>query len=187
METHTIFFIGKPGSGKGTQAQLLSDTTGWPVISTSNGLREIVAGGGDAGHTLKESMDSGFLTPHWLASFVYLKSIFSVPEDGSVIFDGANRTLPEAKIVIDSLKWLDRPFTILHLQASDEEVCARVALRKEKEGRKDDHAMQQRLKEYYDLTEEVIQFYRAQGLLIDINGEGAPEAIAQEVREALKL
>src|SRR3989344_5860972 len=109
METRTIFFIGKPGCGKGTQAKLLSEKTGWPVIGTSNGLREIIAEDGAVGHKLKETMDAGLLTPYWLASYVYLQYIFSVPENRSVIFDGANRTLPEAEIAIVSLAWPRRP------------------------------------------------------------------------------
>ena len=115
METKTIFFIGKTGCGKGTQANLLSEKTGWPVIGTSDKMREIIAEGGPAGHKLQETMDAGILTPYWFASYIYLKSLFAVPENGSVIFDGANRTLSEAEIVLDSLKWLGRPFTIFHL------------------------------------------------------------------------
>lgn len=189
METRTIFFIGKPGSGKGTQAKLLSEKTGWPVIGTSNGMRTIIAEGGVVGHKLKETMDAGVLTPSWLASYVYLKSLFSVPENQSVIFDGANRTLPEAQLVVDSLKWLQRPFSILHLHTSDEEIRGRIALRKDKEGRKDDHehVVEKRIKEYYDLTDKVVEFYRTEGLLTDIQGEGAPEAIAAEINAALKL
>ena len=187
METHTIFFIGKPGSGKGTQAKLLSEKTGWPVIGTSDGLREIVAQDGAAGEKLKETMDAGILTPYWLASYVYLTSLFAIPKNGSVIFDGANRTLPEAKIVIDSLQWLGKSFHIFHLHTSDEEIHTRIALRREKEGRKDDHAVHKRLKEYYDLTDKVVEFYRGKNLLIDINGEGAPERIAADIRAALKL
>ncbi len=187
METHTIFFIGKPGCGKGTQAKLLSEKTGWPVIGTSGGLREIVAEGGAVGHKLKETMDAGILTPFWLAGYVYLKSIFSVPENGSVIFDGANRTLPEAEMVMSSLVWLGRPFTIFHLQTSDEEIRKRIALRKEKEGRSDDHAIDKRLEEYYAYTDTVIEFYRKEGILIEINGERSREAIAEDVRAKLAI
>lgn len=187
MNTHTIFFIGKPGSGKGTQAKILSEKTGWPVVGTSNGMREIIAEDGAAGEKLKETMDAGILTPYWLANHVYLKSLFAIPKDGSVIFDGANRTLPEAEIVIDSLQWLGRPFHIFHLHTSDEEVHARIALRRERENRKDDHAVHERLKEYYDLTDKVVEFYRTKNLLIEIQGEGTPERIAADISAALKL
>jgi adenylate kinase len=189
MEPRTIFFIGKPGSGKGTQAKLLSEHTGWPVMGTSGGLRELVKEGGVVGEKIKKEMDEGFLSPYFMASFVYLKSIFSVPENQSVIFDGANRTLPEAQVVLDSLKWLGRPFSIVHLTTTDDEIRARIALRKEQEGRVDDHehAVTKRLSEYYDLTDKVVEFYRKEGLLIDVHGEGPREEIAATIAKVLAI
>jgi adenylate kinase len=189
MEKPIIFFIGKPGSGKGTQAKLLADVTGWPVFGTSSGLREIVATGTSAGHKLKATMDSGALTPYWVASYVYLKTLFGLADDTTVIFDGTSRTSPEAEIVADSLKWIGRPFKIFHLTVPDEEVHARIALRREKEARVDDHpdAVATRLKAYYDDTDGAIAYLRDQGMLTDIDGHRPPEVIAAEVRSILDL
>lgn len=187
MEPHTIFFIGKPGCGKGTQAKLLAEVTGLPVIGTSGGLREIVASGGGVGQKLRETMDSGLLTPHWLAAYVYIKTLISIPEKESVIFDGTSRTLPEAHIVLDSLRWVGKPFSIFHLSVSDDVVRARISLRRRTEERKDDHAIDKRLEEYYTLTEEAIEFFRTEGVLTELDGEQAPEVIAANVRGALKL
>lgn len=187
MKPHIVFFIGKPGSGKGTQAALLAEKTGWPVFGTSTGLREIVATGTAAGHKLKETMDAGILTPYWVASYVYLKTLFSIPDDGGIIFDGTSRTLPEAEIVYDSLKWLDRPYTLFHLHASDEEVRKRIDLRKQTSNRKDDHAFDTRLEEYYANTDKGIAYLRDKGILTEVHGEGAPEDIALEIQKALGL
>lgn len=187
METQTIFFVGKPGSGKGTQAALLSRATGWPIVSTSGAMRAMTAEGGAVGHKLKESMDAGILTPYWLAAYIYLNSLFAVPENGSAIFDGANRTLLEAQIVMDSLAWLKRPYHILHLQISDAEVRKRIELRKGKENRLDDRVVDKRLEEYYAHTAKVIEFYRTEGVLIEVNGEQTPEAIAADIKKILKL
>lgn len=187
MKPHIVFFIGKPGSGKGTQAELLSKVTGWPIFGTSAGLREIVATGSAAGHKLRETMDAGILTPYWVASHVYLKKLFSIPDDGSIIFDGTSRTLPEAEIVYDSLIWLGRPYTLFHLHASDEEVKKRIDLRKQTSDRKDDHAFDTRLQEYYENTDKGIAYLRDKGALTEVHGEGAPEEIAAEVRKALGI
>jgi adenylate kinase len=187
MEKPIVFFIGKPGCGKGTQAQLLSEATGWPVVGTSGGLREVVAAGGAVGRKLKETMDAGLLTPYWFAAYVYLKILFSIPEDGNVIFDGTSRTLPEAQIVLESLKWLGRPFHIFYLHVPDEEVHKRINLRKEKEARKDDHVIGKRLEEYYASTEEAINLYRTTGMLTEIDGHRSREAIAAEVKTILKI
>lgn len=189
MEKPIIFFIGKPGSGKGTQAELLAKATGWPVFGTSGGLREIIATGTSAGHKLKATMDSGGLTPYWVASFVYLKRLFALSDDETVIFDGTSRTAPEAKIVADSLKWIGRPFRIFHLTVPDEEVHKRIALRKENGGRADDHpeAVARRLEAYYTETDGAIDYLRSEGLLTDIDGHRPPEVIAEEVRSILKI
>ncbi len=191
MKTQTpiVFFIGKPGSGKGTQADLLAKATGWPIVGSSGGLREIVAAGGTVGRKLKETMDSGALVPYWVVSYVYLKTLFNIPEDGTVIFDGTSRTLPEAEVVADSLKWIERPFYIFHLTVPDEEVHTRIALRKETGGRADDHpeVVANRLQAYYESTEGAIGYLRDQGLVTEIDGHRPPEVIAEEIRGILKI
>jgi len=189
MEKPIVFFIGKPGSGKGTQAELLAKATGWPVVGTSGGLREIVATGTAAGHKLKETMDSGALTPYWIASYVYLKFLFGVADDSTIIFDGTSRTLPETKIVADSLKWIGRPFFIFHLTVPDEEVHGRIALRRENGVRVDDHpeAVVRRLEAYYADTDSAIGYLRAEGMLTEIDGHRPIEVIAAEVKSILKI
>ncbi|MDD2657372.1 MAG: nucleoside monophosphate kinase [Candidatus Pacebacteria bacterium] len=189
MEKPIVFFIGKPGSGKGTQAEMLGKLTGWPVFGTSSGLREIVATGTSAGHKLKETMDSGALTPYWIASYVYLKTLFSLSDDSTIIFDGTSRTLAETKIVADSLKWIGRPFRIFHLTVPDEEVHGRIALRREKGARADDHpeTVARRLEAYYADTDSSINYLRDEGMLTDIDGHRPIEVIAADVKKILNL
>lgn len=182
-----IFFIGKPGSGKGTQAQLLSNTTGWSVVGTSSGMRELAATGGAVGQKVRRTMDAGLLMPYWIASHIYLKVLFSIPEDGNIIFDGTSRTLPEAEIVSESLAWLGKPFHLFCLNVPDEEIHKRITLRREKEARKDDHVIGKRLEEYYASTEVAIDLYRKKGMLTEIDGHRPPEVIAAEIRNILKL
>ena len=187
METRTIFFIGKPGCGKGTQAKLLSEKTGWKTISSGSQFRAIATEDTSVGRKVKSEMEAGLLSPHWFAMYLYLKALFSVGNDEGVIFDGFNRKVPEAELVIDSLSWLDRPFTILDIQVSDEEVHHRLAIRKGVEGRADDSMAAERLKEYEEYTKLAIDVFRKVGTLIEINGEQAPEAIAADIRAALNL
>jgi adenylate kinase len=187
METRTIFFIGKPGCGKGTQAKLLSEKTGWQVISSGNQFRAIAAEDTPVGRKVKSEIDFGHLSPHWFAMYLYLKALFSISADEGVIFDGFNRKVPEAELAIDSLKWLERPFTILDIHVSDEEVQKRLAKRKDIEGRADDNAVDERLKEYALFTEPAIEVFRKAGTLLEINGEQTPEAIAADIRTALKI
>lgn len=187
MDTRTIFFVGKPGCGKGTQTKLLSQKTGWEIIKSGEQFRAIAAEDTAIGRKLKAELDIGILSPHWFATYLYLKAFFSLTDDTSVIFDGFNRKVPEAQLIVDSLQWLGRPFTVLNIQISDESVRRRLALRKGIEGRADDSAVEERLKEYYEYTEPVLELFRKAGTLVKIDGEPSPEEVAVEINKALAI
>jgi len=186
-ETKTIFFVGKPGCGKGTQAKLLSRATGWPVISAGKQFRAIAEEDTPIGRKVKSEIDSGLLAPHWFAMYLYQKSLFALEEDASVIFDGFNRKLPEAELVVSSLAWLERPFSVIYIAVSDKEVERRLELRKKIDRRADDHVVAERLKEYYEHTDSAIDVFRQAGALIEINGEQDPEKIAEDITAVLHL
>lgn len=182
-----MFFIGKPGCGKGTQAKLLSEKTGWPIFASGKLFREISQNDTPVGRKIKMENDAGMLAPHWFAMYLYLKSLFSIPGDSGAIFDGFNRKVPEAELVISSLQWLGRPFFIFDIKVSDEEVRRRLAGRKKIEGRADDSVVEERLKEYYEYTEPAMEVFRKEGMLVEINGEQPPEKIAEDIRARLNL
>lgn len=186
-ETRTIFFVGKPGCGKGTQAKLLAERTGWPIFASGDLFRKIAKEESVVGRKVKLENDAGLLQPHWFAMYLYLQALFSVPETSSAIFDGFNRKEAEAELVVSSLRWLGRPFVIVNVEVSDEEVQRRLQLRKEVDGRADDHVVDERLQEYYTYTAPAITIFRKEGVLLDINGEQTPEKIAEDIRAALKI
>src|SRR3989344_2487822 len=185
METRTIFFVGKPGCGKGTQAKMLAETTGWPVFSSGKLFRALEAEDTPVGQKLKRENEAGLLSPHWFAMDLYLQSLFSIPEGQSAIFDGFNRKVPEAELIISSLTWLGRPFSIIYVAISDEEVHQRIEGRQHVGGRAGDPAVEERMKEYYEHTAPAIELFRDAGVLVEIDGERTPEEIAKEVRAAL--
>jgi adenylate kinase len=187
MEPRTILFIGKPGCGKGDQTKLLSEKNGWKILSSGDNFRSIATEDTPVGRKLKSEMNSGLLAPDWFAIYLFLKTIFALSENDSVIFDGFARKMQEALIVAESLAWINRPFHILHLKVSDEEIKNRIALRKEIQGRADDSAVDARLKEYREFTEPVIEMFRNKGMLIEINGEQSREAVAEDIAKALAL
>ena len=187
MEPRTIFFIGKPGCGKGDQARLLSEKTGWKVLTAGNELRAMMTLDTPVGQKIKSEMNEGLLLPHWLPMYLFLKDFFALPDDAGAIFDGFNRALPEAELVADALSWLNRPFSILYLKVSDEEIKHRLELRKGIEGRADDDVVDERLKEYRTYTEPVVEMFRGKGMLIEINGEQTREAIAGDIQKALSI
>lgn len=182
-----MFFVGKPGCGKGTQAKLLAEKTHWPVISAGKQFRAIAAEDTPVGRKVKSEIDAGMLAPHWFAMYLYQKALFAIPEGASVIFDGFNRKIPEAQLIIDSLAWLGRHFSIVHIKVSDEEVKKRLAGRSEHSGRADDFVVDERLKEFYEHTAQAIELFRKANVLIEVDGEQTPEKIAADVRNALNI
>lgn len=187
MEPKIIFFIGKPGCGKGTQAKLLAKRTEWPVFASGKLFRDIAKKDTPVGRKVKSENDAGMLAPHWFAMHLYLEALLSVSEDSGAIFDGFNRKVPEAELVVDSLRWLSRPFSVLNIKVSDEEVRNRLAGRKEVEGRADDSVVSERLQEYYEHTEPAIEVFRSIGSLVEIQGEQLPEKIAADIRAVLGI
>jgi adenylate kinase len=187
MEPRTIFFIGKPGCGKGDQARMLSEKTGWPTFSSGNLFREIAQEDTPVGHKVKEENYAGILQPYWFAMFLFMKTLFSLSENEGAIFDGFARKIPEAETIAESLAWLGRSFSVLHLKVSDEEIKRRLELRKGIEGRADDNVVDKRLEEYCANTEPVIEMFRAKGMLIEINGERTREEIAADIRKTLSI
>jgi adenylate kinase len=185
----TVFFIGKPGCGKGTQARLLSERTGWPVRASGAEFRTIAAEDTVVGRKIKEELDQGMLAPHWFAMYLYQRALFSLPEDSDVIFDGFNRKVQEAELIVSSLKWIGRPFTVLEIDISDETVRERLAGRSRTSGRADDRqdVVEERLEEYQEHTTKALRIFEEMGVLTKINGEPSPKAVAQAVAEALKL
>lgn len=121
--------------------------------------------------------------------YLYQDALFALPEDSSAIFDGFNRKVPEAQLIIDSLNWLGRPFTVIEIDISNESVYERLKGRSKKSGRVDDHQdiVEERLEEYEAYTTKALDIFRELGVLIPINGEPPPKQVAASVAEALKL
>jgi adenylate kinase len=189
METksNTVFFIGKPGCGKGTQATLLSKQTGWEIIASGDQFRAIAKEDTPAGRKIKEEVDQGLLVPHWFAMYIYLKSLFGVPKEKGIIFDGFNRKEAEARLIVDSMLWIGRPFTVLHIAVSDEEVRRRLGIRLHEIGRADDHHVEKRLQEYQTYTTRALEIFSNMGNLVEINGEQSSEEVSLEIQKALNL
>lgn len=187
MELNTVLFIGKPGSGKGTQAKLLSEKTGWPVVASGDLFRALIKGDDHVARRMREEHERGLLAPEWFATYFFQKSVLPIREEDGVIFDGFGRKAPEAKIVIEVLTWLSRPFKAVHIKVSDEEIMDRLKKRSVVSGRADDHAVEQRLAEYRAFTEPALQVFREAGALLEIEGEGEVASIQEAIQKALNL
>lgn len=187
MDLNTVLFIGKPGSGKGTQAKLLSEKTGWNTIASGDLFRALMKEETPVGARMREEIEKGFLAPDWFAMYLFQKSILNYSAEEGVIFDGFGRKVPEAKVVVDVLTWLGRPYKAVHVKVSDEEIIDRLGKRSAVSGRADDHAVEKRLEEYRIYTEPSIEVFREAGALVEVDGEGEVDRIQTDIRSALGI
>jgi adenylate kinase len=157
------------------------------VLASGDQFREIAKENTPAGRKTKEEMEKGLLSPHWFAMFIYLKSLFNVDAEENVIFDGFNRKAQEAQLIIDSLEWLGRPFTVINIEVSDDEVHRRLDGRRTVSGRADDHYVEKRLEEFQTHTTEALQLFADKGCLITINGEQDPIEVSREIERVLGI
>jgi len=126
----TIIFLGKPASGKGTQADLLKKKFSLFSIDSGEILRKLIK----ENHPFKERilriMEKGELVPLWLVVFCWLNELLKVPKNQGVIFEGSPRQLEEAKILLEVLDWLKRKkVKAIYLDVSDKELIKRVKAR----------------------------------------------------------
>ncbi len=162
--------LAPPGGGKGTQGVRLASELGVPHISSGDVLREEVAEDTELGREVKAHMAAGRLAPDELVSRAVLPVIARL--DGYIL-DGYPRTLAQAEgLAFDAVVYLD---------VGDEVVMRRLLAR----GREDDKAdvIQERLREYAEDTEPLIDHYR--DVLVQVDGERDEDTIAADLQTRL--
>jgi len=176
----TIVFVGKTGSGKGTQAKLISENLKYKLFSTGDKFRELRLKETPLGRKVEEIYDAGLLMPHWLASFVFEEAILNLDDGDKIVFEGTGRTLEESVVFDEICDWLDREYIIFNLNVKDEEV-----IKRQKERGRDSldemDKIKRRLEEYRFNTSKSIDFFRKKGKLVEINGEVSPEEVHKEI------
>ncbi len=92
-----LVIFGAPGSGKGTQSDILVEKYGFDHISTGDVLRAEIKAGSELGRTAKEFIDNGQLIPDSLMIDILAATYDALPKEQGVIFDGFPRTIPQAE------------------------------------------------------------------------------------------
>lgn len=187
MKYKAILFVGKSGCGKGTQADLLKEKIGYNTFSSGRRFREIAASGTSLGARVKNVIDNGIFMPHWFATYVFQEKVFNTSSSEGIIFDGVARKEQEAKLFNDVMSWVERSYVVIYLKVSEESVRGRLVKRKEIEGREDDseEGISARLGQFNDETRKSIEYFRGLDRVIDIDGEGTPEEIHEEILSKL--
>jgi adenylate kinase len=189
MKPLNLILIGRSGSGKGTQADLLEKyIPNMYHIESGKLLRILAEKDSDAGLRIKKIMEEGSLAPEVIAMSLWLDNISqNVKIEQGIIFDGAPRRLEEAEHLDEILKFLDRfdnTWAVL-INISGEEAYKRLKLR----ARPDDNneAIQNRMDFYTDQVLPVANHYEKLEKLIRINGEQSVEKIHEDIKLALKI
>ena len=180
-----IVIFGKPGAGKGTQAEFLKSKYNLTHISTGDLFRHHVVNKTSLGLRVTSILESGDLVPDKLTIEILENEIIKHKKANGFILDGFPRTINQSNKLDYFLKLLSMKinFTIA-LEAEDEILLQRLLKRGETSGRSDDIDEQKilnRFKEYNDKTLPLKEFYSKQNKFFSINGVGNIKEINERI------
>ncbi len=175
-----LVIFGAPGSGKGTQSDILVEKYGFDHISTGDVLRAEIKAGSELGRTAKEYIDNGQLIPDSLMIDILAATYDALPKTQGVIFDGFPRTIPQAEALKAMLAERGtQVHAMLELNVPDEMLMERLINRGKTSGRADDNeeTIAKRLGVYHSQTMPLIEWYEKEGLRNAVKGYGSLEEI----------
>lgn len=204
-----VIFLGPPGAGKGTQAQIICAKLGIPQISTGDMLRSAIANKTETGMKAKTFMDAGQLVPDEVVIAIVKERLTAADCQKGYLLDGFPRTVEQAKALagfakIDAVIDLDVGDEVLVKRLSGRRVCGKCGApyhvdtlgsetKCQKCGgeliqRDDDKAetVLNRLKVYHAQTAPLIDFYKGVGVLTTIEGSGDLNQISAKIIKALE-
>ena len=183
-----LVIFGAPGSGKGTQSDLLVAKYGFRHISTGDVLRAESKQGTELGRTAQQFIDKGQLIPDELMIEILASVYDSLCPCEGVIFDGFPRTIPQAEALKKMLAQRGTEVSaVLQLEVPEEMLTERLLNRGKTSGRADDNAetIRKRLEVYHSQTAPLAAWYAAEGKLHAIKGYGALEEINAALCEVI--
>lgn len=190
MNLDIIFFIGPQGSGKGTQARLLSEKLGFFHWEMGAILREEAKQDSPFGKHVAELINSGHLLGDEQLFPVIQDKLVNLPTDKGIIFDGVPRRVGQGTFLLNYLKEHNRHnFTTILLDVPHDISVARLLERAHHEFRQDDtpEAISFRLSMYDKETLPVIDLLRQQTNVIEIDGTPSVEDVTIAIDDALGL
>ena len=206
-----LIFLGAPGAGKGTQAEVISEKLSIPTISTGNIIRAALKNGTEMGLKAKEFIEAGKLVPDDVVIGIIKERLAESDCNNGFILDGFPRTIPQAE-ALDTMGFdID---VALSIEVADSEIVKRMSGRRvcekcgasyhteykkpAKEGvcnfcegaliiRKDDEpeTVLNRLNVYHEQTEPLKDYYKSCGKLLIVEGQDEVKDTTRLVLEAL--
>jgi adenylate kinase len=210
-----VVLLGKPGSGKGTQARRMSTSAGVPTISTGELIRQGIASGSELGKRFQSYSDQGRLVPDELVLALVAERLAAPDCARGFLLDGFPRTIPQAEALERWLVEHETPLDCaLNIEVPDAALLERAAGRRfcfkdnlsyhvvfappkqadvcdvcgsRLEVRPDDQAdvVRARVGVYNESTAPLLAYYRSRGLLQEVDGVGSLQEVAARIDAAL--
>ena len=210
-----IVMLGAPGAGKGTQAVNIAKEFDIPHVSTGDIFRANIKNGTELGMKAKEYMDKGALVPDEVTIGMLLSRISEPDCKNGYVLDGFPRTIPQAESLkkalsdkgdaLDVAVNIDVPDEVIEGRMSGRRSCPKCGASyhvtftpPKKEGicdlcgaelilRADDkpETVKARLATYHEQTQPLIDFYKKEGILKEVDGTKAPSEVFKAITEAI--
>jgi len=211
-----LLIMGPPGAGKGTQAEVLVKELKITHISTGDMFRNAIKEGTEMGKRAKEYMDKGDLVPDQVVIGMVKDRLSQPDCRQGFLLDGFPRTVEQAKALDATLKELGIKLDgVVNIVVPLDKLMARLTGRRVCKGcgasyhvlfnppqaegrcnscggelyqRTDDNeeSVGTRLKAYEDKTQPLIDYYRGQGVLLNINGDQEIKLVLEDILKTLK-
>ena len=209
--TIKIIMLGAPGAGKGTQAKKIAEKYQIPHISTGDIFRANIKGGTELGMKAKAFMDQGQLVPDEITIGMLMDRIKEDDCKNGYVLDGFPRTIPQAESLTKALADLgDKIDYAINVDVPDEAIVTRMSGRRaclkcgatyhikynapKTEGicdtcgeklvlRDDDkpETVQKRLTVYHEQTQPLIDYYKKEGCLAEVDGTKDLDVVFQDI------
>jgi adenylate kinase len=184
-----IALFGPPGAGKGTQSEFLINKYELSYISTGELLRKEMANDTKLGREAKSFIAAGQLVSDEIIVQIIEKIITENPNANGFLFDGFPRTNVQAYILQGLMIKLHTSLDFLiSIHVPEELSVQRLLHRGTTSGRLDDNetVIRKRLKEYYDKTLPVLNFYREKGIFHEVDGTKGVEEVTKQIEAVIE-
>ena len=183
MKNFVLF--GKPGSGKGTQAEHLSEKYKLYHISTGDLFRKNISQNSNLGLLAQSYMDKGELVPDEVTIKMLENEIKENPQSKGFLFDGFPRTIAQAESLDKFLKSIDMQINAtIALDVDEQELISRIIDRGKTSNRSDDQdieKIQNRFNEYNMKTSTLSKYYKDQKKFFEVDGSGTVDEITKRL------
>ena len=177
-----LLFLGPPGAGNGTQANLFCKKYGLDHLSTGDLLRDEVSSGSFLGLKAEEVMNKGDLVSDELVLSIVERRLLHINEGW--LLDGFPRNINQANSLKSLLEKINQPLeAVVLIRCADDFLIKRLLER----GRQDDNeqVITNRLKIYREKTSPLIDLYKKQGILVEIEGNADIDVVFSSIENTL--